>query len=244
MTSSEPKSVKFVFVTNITEFFHLAMTNPTAIIVLRQEVPPTRQELRRIAIALGGIRSAPEFGEVRSVKYTPAVIDSTALSLQGLYLHTDGSFLQMPPGRFMLSFANSDPAGGGVSTFISVADILAFSPDWVLESLFTASYLFVRTYDGDMTDSVVSPVLNRDPQGNITIRWRADELWRPQVIEGHGTKAEEAVHWLQDFLATIEPARYSANTGETLLVPNTVMLHGRTPLSEGSTREVLRVWLA
>jgi hypothetical protein len=36
---------------------------------------------------------------------------------------------------------------------------------------------------------------------------------------------------------------YAARPGDTLLVPNTVMLHGRTGLSPGSRRTVLRAWL-
>ena len=41
-----------------------------------------------------------------------------------------------------------------------------------------------------------------------------------------------------------EPVTYAAESGETLLGPNTLMLHGRTSLTPESNREVLRAWVA
>ena len=131
----------------------------------------------------------------------------------------------------------------GVSTFFSLFDILAAAPDWTLNAFYTASYLFVRTYDGDLTDSVIAPILDIDNNGNPRIRWRADDIFRPKVVNDKGTRAEEAVLWLQNFLKAYQPVTYSAKSGETLLIPNNTILHGRTALSENSKREVLRVWI-
>jgi hypothetical protein len=232
-----------VVVASLPSFLEAAEQHPRRVVVLRADDPPTTAELRRYCLALGGIREFERMGEVRAVRYEPSIADSTAMSLDALPLHTDGSFLAQPPERFLLSFSTKDPGGGGVSTFMPVSRILAAAPDWVLEALLTADYLFPRSYDGDLTVSHVGPVLHRD-RSAMRIRWRSDDIWRPKVINPHGTEAERAVDWLHDFLCTEEPSTYAADSGETLLVPNTAILHGRTSLTPESSREVLRAWVA
>ena len=229
--------------TELAEFFEIAERHPRNLIVLRQEVPPTIQDIRRYCLAMGGVLQFEHGGEVRTVKNDPSIPNSTAMSTDALALHTDGSFLDCPPLRFLLSFSAKDPQGGGISTFMPVAKIIAAAPAWVLEALFAARLLFVRTYDGDLTVSYVGPALYRSGSA-VCVRWRSDAIWRPQVIDPQGTRAADAVDWLHEFLGAAEPVRYAVQTGETLLVPNTAMLHGRTKLSPNSTREVLRAWVA
>jgi hypothetical protein len=232
-----------VITEDVPAFFEAAERQPRRVIILQARTAPSACELRRYCLALGGIRQFDGAGEVRTVKNNPSIPDSTAMSLSALAPHTDGAFLTHPPTRFMLSFSCADSRGGGVSTFMPISHILAAAPDWALEALFTADYRFVRTYDGDLTDSHVGPVLYQ-VDGAPRIRWRSDDIWRPPVVDAHGTKAEEAVNWLHDYLSQTQPLSYAAETGQTLLVPNTVMLHGRTALSPGSDREVLRAWVA
>lgn len=232
-----------VIATSLPAFLEAAERCPRSLVVLRAGDPPSTREVRRYCRALGGVMPFEAAGEVRTVKNDPTIPDSTAMSLDALSLHSDGAFLAEPPPRFLLSFAVADPGGGGVSIFMPIYRILAEAPEWVTEALFTADYLFVRTYDGDLTDSYVGPVLYR--QGSLMrIRWRSDHIWRPKVADPRGTSAEDAVNWLHSFLADTEPATFAAVTGDTLLVPNTVMLHGRTRLSPGSPREVHRAWVA
>ncbi len=232
-----------VVVEDLPAFLEAAERHPRSLVVLRADSPPSSVELRRYCLALGGVLEFEHSGEVRTVKYDPSIPDSTAMSLNALPLHTDGSFLERPPARFMLSCSAKDPDGGGVNTFMPITRILAAAPDWVLEALFTSDYLFVRSYDGDLTDSYVGPVIYRNDSA-LRIRWRSDDIWRPKVVEPRGTNAEGAVDWLHDFLSNSQALTYAAEAGETLLVPNTVMLHGRTSLSRDSSREVLRVWVA
>ncbi len=232
-----------VITEDLPAFLEEAERQPRRVVILHAKAAPSTSELRRYCLALGGIRQFDAAGEVRTVRNDPSIPDSTAMSLSALALHTDGAFLPQPPARFMLSFSSADGSGGGVSIFMPVARILAAAPDWALEALFAADYRFVRTYDGDLTDSHVGPVLYRTG-GAPRIRWRSDDIWRPPVVDAHGTKAEDAVNWLHDYLSQARPLSYAAETGETPLVPNTVMLHGRTSLSHGSAREVLRAWVA
>lgn len=235
-------SLTAVVVEDLPAFLEAAERHPRSLVVLRADAPPSSVEVHRYCLALGGVLQFEHSGDVRIVKYDPSIPDSTAMSLNALPLHTDGSFLEQPPTRFILSFSAKDPGGGGVSTFMPITHILAAAPDWALIALFTADYLFVRTYDGDLTSSYVGPVLYRS-DSSLRIRWRSDDLWRPKVVDSRGTNAERAVNWLHDFLCNSQPLTYSAETGDTLLVPNTVMLHGRTNLSRNSPREVLRAWV-
>ncbi len=226
------------------EFFEAAMDAPRALIVLRQQIAPSKEEVRRLALVLGGVQNTRAFGEVRSIKYDPDAKKSTALSLREHKPHTDGSFMPTPPARFILSFAQSDPGGGGVSTFIPLSTILAAAPESVLASLYTAECRFARDDDGGFTDAYVGTILSRDERGCPRLRWRYDENVRPAVVNSHGTDAEAAIDWLHEFLLNNEPIKYAAKTGETVLIPNATMLHGRTPLSPDSAREVFRAWIA
>jgi len=230
-----------VFVDDLPSFLEAAEEYPRHVIVLRSPEPPSSAELRRYCLALGGILEFDRAAEIRTVRYEPSIPNSTALSLDALPLHSDGTFLERPPARFMLSFTVADPDGGGVSTFMPITHILAAAPDWVIEALLVGRFLFPRAYDGD-TDVYVGPVLYHE-RSALRIRWRSDHLWRPKVIDAVGTDAQGAVDWLHKFLSTTEPLTYAAHTGETVLVPNTVVLHGRTRLSPDSPRELLRAWV-
>ena len=75
------------------------------------------------------------------------------MSLKALPLHSDGTFLARPPARFMLTVTSMDENGGGLSTFMPVARFFAAAPDWAIEALLTADFLFPRSYDGDLTVS-------------------------------------------------------------------------------------------
>jgi hypothetical protein len=232
-----------IVVDDLEGFIEAAGRHPRRLVILRAATPPPPMELRRYCLALGGLLRYEEDGEVRTVKNDPSIPDSTAMSLRALPLHTDGTFIARPPERFLLSFAAADEGGGGQSVFMPIARILAAAPDWALEALLRADFLFPLSYDGDLTVSHVGPVLYGG-RSALRIRWRSDDIWRPKVVDARGTDAAGAVDWLHEFLGKTEPLGYSARTGETLLIPNTTMLHGRTALSDGSHREVLRAWVS
>ncbi|KAB8158822.1 hypothetical protein FH609_028975 [Streptomyces sp. 3MP-14] len=223
------------------EFVEAAGRLPRRLLVLRGERPVSPAELRRYCLALGGVLAFEAAAEIRTVRNDPTIPHSTAMSLAALPMHTDGTFLPRPPDRFMLSFVEVDEGGGGVSTLMPLARVLAEAPDPVIEALLTADFLFPRGYD-DLSDAFVGPVLYRERDG-LRIRWRSDDLWRPRVMADRGTDAAGAVDWLHAFLAETPPLTYAARPGETLLIPNTLMLHGRTALTPGSPRELLRVWV-
>ncbi|TSC87691.1 MAG: hypothetical protein G01um101416_371 [Microgenomates group bacterium Gr01-1014_16] len=227
---------------NSEEFIHTALRKPRSIIVLRGSISPSDKEIYTYLDQLGS-QHPSLYGKITIIKNDPSIKNSTAMSLNALVPHTDGAFIENPPSRTILSFINSDPKGGGASIFIPLGKILADLPNWAMDALTNDYYLFPRTYDGNLSDSYTGPVLNKDPQGNFNIRWRADKFYRPKVVKNNDTRGAEAIDWLYTYIEKCKPITYDAKSGETLLVPNSAMLHGRTPLSPNSTREVLRVWI-
>lgn len=225
------------------EFLETVIGQPAAIVVLRRESAMTKEDVRRLAIILGGVKSCRAFDEIRTIKHVPSAVRSTALGLGKHEFHTDGSFIPEPPSRFILSFRTSDPGGGGVSTFVPVSAILAEAPLDVVMALNEAEYRFARDDDGGFTDVFTGPILSRDVLGNVAFRWRCDDHVRPEVVRSNGTAGTEAVQWVQSFLEIIKPVEYAAQTGEAILIPNRLWLHGRTALSPDSPREVYRAWI-
>ncbi len=233
-----------VVTTEVVNFLEAGMTSPNSIVLLRQDTPLTPDEVRRLALALGGVKNTKAFGEVREISYDPNSTKSTALSLEEHPLHTDASFEEEPPSQFLLSFSQSDHEGGGESVFIKIADILAAAPEEVITALYKADCQFSRDDDGGFTDTYTGHILNRDENGRTWLRWRYDKHVKPIVLNAHGTDAQAAVEWVARFLETHPPIRYSAQSGETLLIPNKSILHGRTELSKDSRRTVYRAWVA
>lgn len=213
------------------------------IVVCQFESPPTTHDLRIMAAALSRANVQPEAVPVRTIRFESAVTDSTALSLEALAMHTDGSFLADPPGRFILSCLKADRNGGGASTLLPVSRIIDCAPEWVLSTLRTATYRFLMTYDGNLANSFTGPVLSGGPDGVTRIRWRGDHIYRPAPVSGNDGMATEAVEWLYKFLDSCEPATYALQDGELMIVPNVFFVHGRRALSPGSSREITRAWI-
>lgn len=220
-----------------------AQASPDDAVLCRFDSPLTHAQVQEYVARLSSVPTAPGEVDVRTITHTPSVADSTALSLDRLALHTDGAFLAEPPARFVLSCTRAEDSGEGASTFVPVDYVLASAPAWAIKGLERASFRFLRTYDGDLTDSYVGPVLTTDENGTWRIRWRADHLYRPNVVDARSTRAVDAVAWLHELLETCDPFRYVLRAGELVVVPNGRVVHGRTALSEASRRELLRAWI-
>jgi hypothetical protein len=192
--------------------------HPEEIVVLRDHAPPTAERIRYCAVGLGGILEIHGFDSVWSVRYDARATTSSPHSLRALAMHTDGSFLEHPPTRFLLGCVRHDRRGGGINTFVPLDYLLGFSPIWVTDALLNADLRFLQTYDGDLRGSLIAHALWRSSDGRLRIRWRSELL--PQVVRANGTRAEDAILWLQQFLQSTKPLHYAAKAGETLGLPN------------------------
>ncbi|MCA9071955.1 MAG: hypothetical protein KDA84_23670, partial [Planctomycetaceae bacterium] len=72
----------FVITHTSKDFIEAGMTDQRSIVVLRQELPMEKNEVRRCALVFGGIQNTRAFGEVRTIAYDPSASKSTALSLR------------------------------------------------------------------------------------------------------------------------------------------------------------------
>jgi hypothetical protein len=227
-----------VTVDNVAAMVRAADRHPDRLVSLRVDEPPSRSHLRRYARALGGVHPLE-----RSLAVENDAVAVPATSLEAAPFHTDGACLDRPPSRFLLSFATAqDPDGGGLTTFLPVAVIVAAAPSRVVHALRTARFRFVD-YDGDFSGSHDGPVIATADRVS-RIRWRSKGGRRPAVVDARGTDAEGALDWLEDHLAATPPPGYAAHRAETLLIPNTLGLHGRTrTTSPGASRDALRAWL-
>lgn len=222
-------------------------STPDDVLVTAFNPPLTPPALQELVADLSSTVVAAHEVDVRVITHVPEISDSTALSLDALAPHTDGTFLEQPPPRFVLSCSDSDHGGAGASTLIDVDALVAAAPEWVVETLSTTHYRFLKTYDGDLTDSYITSVLTRRADGAWLIRWRADHLNRPaqplsDSVERHPL-ADEAIAWVVDHLPTVEPVERTLVRGELMLIPNGRYLHGRTALSPSSRRRLLRAWV-
>jgi hypothetical protein len=219
--------------------------HPRSVVVAQFERPLTREAFASHVQVWSTPGTDPGAAMIRVVRNEPTIRDSTALSLAALTPHTDGSFLALPPPRFALSCTRSDREGAGASTLIPLDAVLAQAPGWVVDALTVADFMFLKTYDGNLKDSHVGPVLwtSGADSNDVRIRWRADHIYRPRVVDARGTLADKAAAWMQDFCQSWDPATYLLRTGEVMLLPNYYVIHGRQALSPASDRELLRAWL-
>lgn len=224
------------------ELLAQAKAFPDSLIACQFDEPLTPDELQAFVAAVSDEPIAPDSVWIRTIRNEPEVTDSTALSLDSLAPHTDGSFVPIQPWRLILSCARCDDQRLGASTLIPGNVLVGSAPGWVVDALTSERFRFLKTYDGDLTDSFVGPVLSRRDDGTPQLRWRGDHLYRPEPVEPRGSRAGDAVEWLYDWLQTCDPFTYVVETGELLIIPNDLMVHGRQALCDNSQRTLLRAW--
>jgi len=206
-----------------------------------------KHAVEAMARLLGIPKDHRAFPGVRDIRFDPyADKNSIALSVAEHPLHIDGTFDENPPSGFLLGFKEADPLDGGVSTFVPIAKVLSTAPVWVIRALQEAEFVMARTHGEALVDEFRGPLLSVNVRGETIFRWRHDEQVSPQVLDGSGYPALEAVNWVVNTLNDIEPETYTADVGDLIYVRNVGLggfLHGRTALSPDSPRHVYRVWL-
>lgn len=206
--------------------------------------PPTLENVVQTAALLGKTHdTAGVFDLVREIRNDPQSTKSIALSAAEHPPHTDGSFDDCPPKRFLLQFVEMDGHGGGTSTFWSIPTLLEKMPTVYRNVLSNTPAQFVRSDDNGKTADFMGPMIYSRPDGGIALRYRNDTQVRPQPI-GDVSLFNEAVGWIETYLAQTAPVKYQAQAGDIIIVNNDAVLHGRTALSPNSRRLVRRIWIA
>lgn len=206
---------------------------------------PTIENCHKLARLLGGSRRSDMFATIRDIKVNAQKTQSIAESFAAHPLHTDGSFMATPPEYFFLQVVETDPAGGGVSLFLSVEEIVRQLPISWVHALVSASVGLGRFDENrGTTDAAVGQVIFHRPNGNWGFRWRSDEQVTPTVVDEKQTQITPALEWITNYLRRCPVASYNAKAGDHIVISNDRVLHGRTELSGNSNRWLRRVWIA
>ncbi|MEM9659532.1 MAG: TauD/TfdA family dioxygenase, partial [Planctomycetota bacterium] len=165
-----------------------------------------------------------------------------------LPLHTDGfSYGDLYPDYILLRCVRSSPLGG--ESFLvdgyRVLDTLVDDPErgWVAEALQRTA---VDQTEIGMQPSI-SPIVQRTPSGRLMVRRTLDEHGNGPVPSANSVNAnrdaEMIQQWTEALTAAAERApRFRLAPGETLVVDNYRMLHGREGYAD-PTRMLWRVWV-
>jgi hypothetical protein len=201
-------------------------------------------DLLKLGFIIGrDIQDSEAFGQVRAIANAEGT-HSIAKSLAAHPMHTDGTFMGDPPNHFLLYFMRSDPGGGGVSEFLPVSDLLGELETPHFQALVEHKVRFSRRDDDGRVDSWEGCLLGHDAQGRLAFRWRYDDEVRPHAVEkSAAAEVGKAIRRVRALIAKLPRLTYPAHQGDLICVPNCTWLHGRTPLTAGSDRLVLRVWI-
>ena len=184
---------------------------------------------------LGAVVRLPGVAEVqvlspRHKNQTPPNTYSGNFGLQAFPLHTDLAHWFIPPRFFALRCVV-----GSRQVSTSLVDVKDLMSEVGRQNLTRA---LVRPRRPLKRSRPLLRLLSRRPDGSELFRW--DSLFVvPATIESQGTC--EAV---RDGLASIEPREiWLENPGDTLIIDNWRMLHGRSSVStEDETRRVERAY--
>lgn len=203
------------------------------------------EDLKNMMMLLGGSRDSGPFDTIRDIRVDLSKSKSIAESSLAHPPHTDGSFEKNSPKHFLLQIVECDESGGGVSTFFSISSMLKAMPEELRSSLSVASVAFGRADDTGRFDAHVGPIVYSRLDGTEGFRWRDDDQVSPKVVDAKGTKIEEAIGWIKDYLKATLPLLIAGHEGEVFVINNDRVFHGRTPLSgKRSKRWIRRAWLA
>jgi alpha-ketoglutarate-dependent taurine dioxygenase len=184
------------------------------------------------------------FGKIREIKFTPGQTHSIAESCGAHPLHTDATFSERPLERFALSFRKTDPGQGGVSTIFPISWILDAIPDVYRDALETSHVVYTRKSEKEGDRTYCGPILSWINPSRPVFRWRYDDKVMPVAVDAKGLPIRDAVEWVKTFIAQTPPLFYAAQEGDTLLIDNGKVMHGRTKLTPNSSRIAYRAWLA
>lgn len=149
------------------------------------------------------------------------------------YLHTDLSYVNTPPGLFMMHCLNNATQWGGRSIFCNIENVLAALSPWALSELSKPQFLFPAPEYYGRNQTIIFPILSRDDvMGEYIVRYRRDEL---SVLSKNGIRA------LAEFtqLASANLFFYDLKPCAALFINNHKILHGRQGFISKRTQQRL-----
>lgn len=184
------------------------------------------------------------FGEIREIKLNKNQSHSVAETTSEHALHTDATFSNDVLERFVLSFVEvEEDDKSGTSIFFPIEWILVEIPYKLGKALEVSTVSYVRKSEKEGDKKYEGPILKFDEDFKPIFRWRYDNKVKPKIIDSKELPINNAIEWVNEFIKNKEPLSYKAKAGETLIIDNTKILHGRTKLTEETKRIALRAWI-
>ena len=184
------------------------------------------------------------FDAIREIKVNPNQFHSIAETTKAHPLHTDATFSKLSLERFILSFIKVDQNDfGGASEFFPIHWILSAIPDRYRQALERSVIAYKRCSMTEGNKSYQGPLLSWINENRPVFRWRYDLKVKPTVVDAKNLPISDAIEWVKNYIDAVQPIVYRASPGETLLIDNGKVLHGRTSLKSKSERLALRAWI-
>lgn len=199
--------------------------------------------LAEIGKHLGKTFGKPAALKFWEVKFDPNGKKSKYVSPAGdtevFQLHTDQSYEPIPARFLLIQCVKADAETFGINQLVHHADaIKSLAPETI--SQLQKPAFRTTPWKGPISNPSVS-VLEANGTANGSIRYRND---REVSIAGTTKEATEALTKFQEALN--DPAikkDVPLKSGDILIIDNWKMLHGRSPLSGTSKRELLNLWV-
>lgn len=203
-----------------------------------------------VASAIGPVaQDHPDFPLVDDLEPKPGADEATRFGHRSVALtpHTDGSTRSVPPEVLVLACVhNADPVGGGESILIHVDDVAAALGSTDTELLGEPRYPTLNVPSEAGATPTLAGVLVRRADGRLTVRY-FDKALEAGIASDLTAEVPSAAHLdaLGRFTATVrDPAmqtRFRLDTGDMLIINNSVFLHGRTAITRNVHRHLKRL---
>jgi hypothetical protein len=133
--------------------------------------------------------------------------------------------------RYIMWYCHQPALNGGESVLIDSYEVIdSMSSDEINQ----LENLRLKEHKVFADDEESRPMLVMRPDGKFSVYysfWLADD------------PAPEAFHSFRKKVDALQPVQLALKTGDILLIDNHRMLHGRTAITPGSARHLLRLWI-
>lgn len=209
---------------------------------------PSKEALLELCNQLSEHYNSAPFSEIDEIKVSPQTAkyrNSIRMSLEAHPAHTDGNFEEQPPQKFLLQFAQVDAGSGGLSLFWSIKQMLDMMPESYRAILSEHPVKFRHLNRDGGYKEFIGKVFFHRPNGQLGFRYATDSQVYLEPVSGKISTVQNALAWIDTYIANATPVAYQAQVGDILIIDNDAVLHGRSAMSAiyGDRRLVRRVCL-
>lgn len=169
----------------------------------------------------------------------PAAPVSRSRTTAGFELHTDSSLDAIPHRYVALAVVRPDPRGGW-TLLARLTDALERLDEGTIETLATVPAPFAwETSSAEGSRVTHQPIFALEGE-TLHVRWRADLVRKGSTLTRVPEPLRKAIGAAETAFAEVVAPAFPLKAGQVLILDNTRVLHGRTPVL-GRQRELKRL---